>query len=148
MKKNFTRLSALVLALILALSVLGGCAKTEKTTATIADIAKHGNLILDITGAALFDKGYEYGDVLEVTLGDQTWEMPLCSNYSDVDTGAYVLRASSAEDAVFACAEAWRVIYWCQQNKRRWLYEKVGLSSPFLDGTCDFQFGRSGGLGG
>ena len=100
MKKNFYRLSALVLALILALSVLGGCAKTEKTTATIADIAKHGNLILDITGAALFDHGYEYGDVLEVTLGDQTWEMPLCSNYSDVDTGAYVLRASSAEDAV------------------------------------------------
>ena len=100
MKKNFTRLSALVLALILALSVLGGCAKTEKTTATIADIAKHGNLILDITGAALFDKGYEYGDVLEVTLGEQTWEMPLCSGYSDVDTGAYVLRASSAEDAV------------------------------------------------
>ena len=69
-------------------------------TATVTEIAKYGNLILDITGADLFDLGYEYGDVLEVTVADKTMEMPLCSNYSDVDNGVTVLRAASAESAV------------------------------------------------
>ena len=89
-----------VLALIMAFAVLAGCSKTVETTATVADIAKYGNLILDITGADLFEKGYEYGDLLEVKVANQTWELPLCSNYSDVDAGITVLRATSAEDAV------------------------------------------------
>ena len=79
-------------------------AVTEKVfavvTATVAEIAKHGNLILDVTGAALFDQGYEYGDMLEITVAGQTMEVPLCSNYSDVDNGVTVLRAASAESAV------------------------------------------------
>ena len=100
MRKNIYRLPALVLALIIALTALVGCSGTSETIASVADIAKHGNLILDITGAELFEKGYEYGDLLEVTVADQTWEAPLCSNYSDVDTGVAVLRATSAEDVV------------------------------------------------
>ena len=100
MRKNIYRLPALVLAFIIALTALVGCSGTSETIASVADIAKHGNLILDITGAELFEKGYEYGDLLEVTVADQTWEAPLCSNYSDVDTGVAVLRATSAEDVV------------------------------------------------
>ena len=89
-----------VLALVLILVVLGGCTKTITSTANVADIAKHGNLILDITGAELFAEGYEYGDLLEITVAGKTWEVPLCSNYSDVDNGEAVLRASSEENAV------------------------------------------------
>lgn len=96
MKKIIYRLSALILVLML----LAGCAKNDETKANVAEIAKYGNLVLDITGAELFDKGYEYGDLLEVTVANQTWEIPLCSNYSDVDAGVSVLRASSAENAV------------------------------------------------
>lgn len=96
MKRSIYRLAALVLVLI----VLVCGAAVAETTASVADIAKHGNLILDITGAELFDQGYEYGDLLEVKVADQTWELPLCSNYSDVDTGMTVLRAASAEEAV------------------------------------------------
>jgi hypothetical protein len=79
-------------ALVLVLTVVAGCAKTPEVTATITDISKYGHLILDITGADLFDRGYKYGDLLEVKVADQTWELPLCSNYSDVDTGMTVLR--------------------------------------------------------
>jgi len=34
-----------------------------------------------------------------VTIADQTWEIPLCSSYSDVDAGVAVLRAESADGA-------------------------------------------------
>ena len=92
MKKIIYRLSALVLILVVMLS---GCAKTVETTAHVAEIAKYGNLILDITGAELFNQGYEYGDVLEVRVAGRTVGVPLCSNYSDVDNGVAVLRAAS-----------------------------------------------------
>ena len=98
MKKIIQRISVFVLVLLLVMA--GGCTKPAKVTANVADIAKYGNLILDITGAELFDSGYEYGDLMEITVAGKTWEMPLCSNYNDVDTGVNVLRASSAEAAV------------------------------------------------
>ena len=96
MKKIIYRLSVLFLVLL----VLGGCTKDSKSVATVSDIAKYGNLVLDITGAELFNQGYEYGDLLDVTVAEQTWEVPLCSNYSDVDNGVAVLRASSEEEVV------------------------------------------------
>ena len=87
-------------ALVLVLTVVAGCAKTPEVTATIADISKYGNLILDITGADLFSQGYEHGDVLEVTVAGQAWDIPLCSNYGDVENGMPVLRAATEQDVV------------------------------------------------
>jgi hypothetical protein len=95
MKKVIYRLSALVLILVMILSGCTQPVETTETTAHVAEIAKYGNLILDITGAELLRQGYEYGDVLEVTVAGQTVEVPLCSNYSDVDKGVAVLRAAS-----------------------------------------------------
>ena len=69
-------------------------------TATVTEIAKHGNLKLDIVGSDLFDLGYEYGDLLEVTVAGQTLEVPFGSNYSDVDNGNAILRAITAEEVV------------------------------------------------
>ena len=94
------KISYYISALVLAVMLLVGCTKTDGTMAAVVEIAKHGNLILDITGADLFSQGYEYGDILEVTVTDQTWETPLCSNYSDVDNGMTVLRAASEDAAV------------------------------------------------
>lgn len=88
-----------LLALLLALIMLIPAACAE-TTATVADIAKYGNLILDKTGADLFADGLEYGDLLTVTILDQEWKIPLGSNYSDVDTGLPVVRVESEEAAV------------------------------------------------
>ena len=90
-----------MLALVLVLLALSGCTDpSEEVTATIADISKYGNLVLDITGADLFDQGYAYGDILEVTIAGQAWDVPLCSNYTDVDNGLTVLRATTAEAPV------------------------------------------------
>ena len=118
MKKTFLRLSALILALIMALAVLGACTNhgneveittkpddstvTEpiQITTTIYDIAKHGNLILYMYGSDLYDKGFEHGDILEINIAGQTWDVPLCTSYSDVENGEAVLRAIDPTDGV------------------------------------------------
>ena len=80
MKEMVLRLSTLLLALIMVLTLICGCSKTDNTvddggntddsadteaiqiTTTVYEIAKHGNLVLDIVGSDLFEKGYEYGE--------------------------------------------------------------------------------------
>lgn len=94
------KLLSLFLALTLCVVIAGCTTAADAETTVVADIAKYGNLILNISGEELFDQGYEYGDLLEVSVAEQTWEVPLCSDYSDVDNGAAVLRASSAEDPI------------------------------------------------
>ena len=127
MKNTISRLSALILALIMLLTALVGCNNpsgavddggnsnitdntnnTDDTTVTdpiqinttIYEIAKHGNLILYMYGSDLFDKGFEHGDVVEIAIGEKKWDVPLCTSYSDVDNGVAVLRATSATDGV------------------------------------------------
>ena len=133
MKKTIFRLSALLLALLMMLTALGGCNRpgdmdestdcaestaqatdtegTESTedatvtepiqiTTTIYEIAKHGNLILYMYGSELFDKGFEHGDIVEIAIGEQKWDVPLCTSYSDVDNGVAVLRAIAPTDGV------------------------------------------------
>lgn len=118
MKKTNFRLLALILTLVMLLTVFVGCNKPDGTidegvnpddstitnpiqiTTTIHEIAKHGNLILYIYGSDLFDKGFEHGDVVEIAIGEKKWEVPLCTSYSDVDNGEFVLRATGATDGV------------------------------------------------
>ena len=121
MKKKFYRLSAFVLALVLLLSVFVGCNHPGGTvdsgntpdctdnstvtepiqiTTTIYEIAKHGNLILYMYGADLFNKGFEHGDIVEIAIGEKKWDVPLCTSYSDVDNGQAVLRATGDTDGV------------------------------------------------
>ena len=110
------RLSALILALLL-LAGCTGAAKTKPTladfsettaaaadasiiTTTVTSISKYGNLTLALASETLFNLGYEYGDLLTVTIAGQTWEIPLCSNYSDVDNGMPILRANALEETM------------------------------------------------
>jgi protein tyrosine/serine phosphatase len=109
MKKTFFRLSVLVLALVMLLTMFVGCNKPDGTidngvnpqiTTTIYEIAKHGNLVLYMYGSDLYDKGFEHGDIVEIAIGDKKWDVPLCTSYSDVDNGEAVLRANGATDGV------------------------------------------------
>ena len=118
MKKTNFRLSALILAVVIALAALIGCNNSVDTTengdnvdtsavteaiqitTTIYEIAKHGNLILYMYGSDLYEKGFEHGDVVEIAIGEQTWDVPLCTSYSDVENGEAVLRAIGETDGV------------------------------------------------
>ncbi|MDF2949790.1 MAG: Peptidoglycan-binding lysin domain protein [Sedimentibacter sp.] len=61
-------------------------------TGTVKEVQKYGNLTMDIEPKALYDADYKLGDMLKVTVGDTVLEIPLCTSYSDVDTGSLVVR--------------------------------------------------------
>ncbi|OON84707.1 hypothetical protein BXO88_16000 [Oribacterium sp. C9] len=61
--------------------------KVINTTASVANIQKYGNVVLDIKCSDFLSSGYEFGDILNVSFLNQNLKLPLCSNYSDVDSG-------------------------------------------------------------
>ncbi len=91
MKKAGSLLLALVLALSLTLSVSAEEAVFE---GGVTEIQKYGNIVLDIDPAKLQEAGFAYGDVLAVKVNGKELQIPLCTNYSDVDTGELVARDS------------------------------------------------------
>ena len=58
---------------------------------------KYGNVYVGIKNPD-FLKLFQYGDIVDVTIGGQFLEVPVCSSYSDVDSKKVVIVASSAED--------------------------------------------------
>ena len=93
-KNTIRRFTAILLVLVL---LLAGTAIAESEVPTIRTdldvISKYGNIALKVTAKSLMDQGYAYGDLLTVTIIGQELEMPLCSDYSDVDNEALVCRA-------------------------------------------------------
>ena len=90
--------AALIAAVLFILAFLpSGIAFAEADAQTfetgILQIRKHGNIELEISSEALLGMGYEYGDVISVTMGGKTIDLPLCSAYSDVDANKLVCRA-------------------------------------------------------
>ena len=43
---------------------------------TVKEVQKYGNLTMDIQPKALYDAGYELGDILNVTVGDNVMQIP------------------------------------------------------------------------
>ena len=97
---------AILLALVMALSLLVPALAADGTPlispnpnattyptveAGVYEIQKYGNLTLDILPDVLLDAGYEYGDILTVTINDTAQEMPFGTNYSDVQNGEPVI---------------------------------------------------------
>ena len=91
MKKAMSLL--MVLALCLSLTV-SASAEEAVFQGGVTEIQKYGNLVLDIDPAELQKAGFAYGDVLAVTVDGKDFQIPLCTNYSDVDTGELVARDS------------------------------------------------------
>ena len=67
-------------------------------TGSVAAVEKYGNLDLDIKPQALYDAGFELGDVLRVTVKGRSLEIPFCTAYSDVNTGENVVRDNQESD--------------------------------------------------
>ncbi|MBR4457692.1 MAG: tyrosine-protein phosphatase [Clostridia bacterium] len=89
-----------ILAMLVALALLV-CAVpafAEETPVTVTEIQKYGNLVLSLSGSDFFAQGYSWGDVVNVTINGQTLEMPVGSNYSDVDQGSMICRVVIKED--------------------------------------------------
>ncbi len=85
MKKLFSLLLAAAL-LCAALPVLA------QDAIVITDIQKYGNVQLSISGTDLLALGYAYGDIVIVTVNGHEYDMPVGSNFSDVEQGSMICR--------------------------------------------------------
>ncbi|MBR5109739.1 MAG: tyrosine-protein phosphatase [Clostridia bacterium] len=88
MKKPLSALLAFCLALSIAMPVLSEAG----VPITVTGIQKYGNLELSVTGTEFLAMGYDYGDIVTVTINGQEMDMPVGSNYSDVDQGSMICR--------------------------------------------------------
>ena len=110
-KKRFISvMTALLLAFLTAMPVMaapvitvGAHSSVEATASTtVASVSKYGNLELEVTSDELLFSGFATGDMVTVTINEAEYEMPFCTNYSDVDNGALVLRAAKGTNAIIA----------------------------------------------
>ena len=96
-----------VCVLLVALSVVlffAGCKKAAKPFAVeIAKVKKSGNVLLNTTFDEMKAHDVEVGDIITVTVKDQTFELPVGTSYTDVDVGCMVLRFDT-EDSEIALA--------------------------------------------
>ena len=93
-KKSLLLIAALLLiaVLMIGLALLVSSVETSYPTfeAGVQEIQKYGNIVLDVEPEKLQEAGYAYGDILTVTMDEKTWQIPFCTNYSDVESGSYV----------------------------------------------------------
>ena len=83
------KFSALMLALILVLVPFSQVsAEGIVVEASVVEVSKYGNVTLDIAPAALYEAGFELGDILSVEVNEQTLSMPFVTLYPDVDTAS------------------------------------------------------------
>ncbi|MBE5848524.1 MAG: hypothetical protein E7300_12755 [Lachnospiraceae bacterium] len=103
-KKSISALLSAVLLLtsltVMPVQARKAADKAINTTAAVANIQKYGNVVLDLACRDLLASGYEYGDVLNVSFLDQKLQLPLCSNYSDVDSGTAGIFARQKDEYV------------------------------------------------
>lgn len=92
MKKVVSLLMIVVLMLGLALPASAAETTYPTIESGVQEIQKYGNIVLDVEPKKLQEAGYSYGDILAVTIDGKTYQIPLCTNYSDVDNGSYVAR--------------------------------------------------------
>jgi protein tyrosine/serine phosphatase len=105
MKQTKKILSMLLVVIMMAFSLTNSLPISAKAadnssdvSGTVAEVQKYGNLTMDIKPKALYDAGCELGDMLKVTVGDNSLEIPFCTSYSDVDTGNLVVRDNKSKD--------------------------------------------------
>ena len=69
-------------------------------TVPIRKVSKYGNLILEATFDSMKKAGFAIGDILTATVGEQTYDLPVGANYTDVDNGAMLCRFDSEDGEV------------------------------------------------
>ena len=95
MLHNLKKIFIFLLLLCLMVSQAAWAQSTEAIT--VSEIQKHGNLVLSIPGTQFLSAGYAFGDIVSVRLASQEYEMPVGSNYTDVETGEMICRVNIDE---------------------------------------------------
>ena len=96
------RLFFIALTLLLALAAGTATAEEVSVTGHVAEIEKYGHARLDITIADFNGAGFALGDIVTVTAGDFTGDMPYLNGYY-VDRGEPMLRAYPGHTNIALC---------------------------------------------
>ena len=70
----------------------------EGLVAYVSNIQKYGHLDLNITGSELLEH-FTYGDIITAEINGKTFDLPVCTNYTDVDDGELLVRVVIDESA-------------------------------------------------
>ncbi|GMO60296.1 MAG: hypothetical protein Ta2A_06410 [Treponemataceae bacterium] len=109
MKKNLTFTRTVMQAtrffgvlLVSFIAVFAFSCKNKSTdfseiSGTIISQDKNGNVITDITAGILESAGFEFGDLLTVTVDNMNGAAPYVSDYSDVERGEVLVRLTDSE---------------------------------------------------
>ena len=94
-----------VLLIVLMLIPAAGCSnngnRAQKTiTVGIKDISKHGNVVLDTSFDEMKTNGMDVGDMITVTVADKTYDLPVGTAFTDVDSGSMVCRFDLEDNEV------------------------------------------------
>ena len=87
MKKAISIILCLAVLASLALPICAAEYPELSGRAEMISFTKYGNVFISLTKEELLSAGYTYGDMVTVAFLDQTMDLPLCSDVSDVDSG-------------------------------------------------------------
>ena len=93
---------ALILVSLLSLCMVPAVAETNSIGARIVGIDQYGQAQLDITEADFTRAGFDLGDIVTVTCGNYTGDMPVFNGYY-VDRGSCLLRVNPHKDEISLC---------------------------------------------
>ena len=103
--KKINGFLSLVLGLLLLVSSVPAASAEEQdlsVTGTIIEIEKYGHVVLDITAEDFETAGFRLGDIVKVTTGNYSGEMPFFNGYY-VDKGEFLLLAYPGKEYITVC---------------------------------------------
>lgn len=99
--KSIRKTVCILLAVLSVVLLFGGCQKAAAPfTVGFTKIKKSGNVMLDTTFDELKANGIEVGDLITVTVSDQTFELPVGMSYTDVDVGCMICRFDTEDNEI------------------------------------------------
>ncbi len=88
------------------LSVPSGAETIPEVEANIENINQYGSITLSIGAQSMRELGYEPADIILVKIGNSEMEMPIGTNYTDVDSGKpicrYKIRSNDVNEVILS----------------------------------------------
>lgn len=113
----------------------------ESVRTSVSQIDQFGNLILDITASDAMASGFEAGDIADVELNGISYDMPVVSDFSDVDAGALLCRLALKPeedlDSVDLAINLGNLAEWADLAMREETDEDPGYLWTLNDSTPD-----------
>lgn len=99
--KNMKKVLSLLITvlIILSLSSCGINGHEMSFESEVSVIDKYGNITLSLPATDMIAKDFDYADIVKVNINGSDYEMPVGSNYGDVDEGNMILRLEIDESA-------------------------------------------------